>query len=143
MSTEPRRRNRQPLRIVGIDVQPAQRIPTGRQSMTVRRPRLTAISASVLVLLASLLILPSAPAADSPHQHGGVSQLHRLAIQAGSVSITGLKGHQVAAVDDAILASLMLLAAAVTALVRSRQRLRPPAGRPVPVLRSRGPPADR
>lgn len=111
--------------------------------MTVRRRRLTAITASVLVLLASLLILPSATAAGSPHQHAGVSQLHRLAIQAGSISVTGLKGQQAAAVDDAILASLVLLAAATTALVRSRQRLRPPAGQPVPVLRSRGPPTDR
>jgi len=108
--------------------------------MTVPRRRLAVITASVAVLLASLLILPQSAAAQARHQHGGISQLHRLAVEAGGGSVAGIKGQQAAAVDDAILASLVLLAAALAALVRTRQRLHPQAGRPVPVLRSRGPP---
>jgi hypothetical protein len=121
-------------------MRPAQRATNGRQSMTVQRRRLAVITAGVAVLLASLLILPPAAVAGPSHQHGGISQLHRLAVEAGSGSVADVKGQQAAAVDGAILASLVLLAAALAALVRARQRLQPPAGRPVPALRSRGPP---
>jgi len=136
----PAGRNRQPLRFVLVDVQPAQRVSNGRQSVTVRRRRLAVVTASVAVLLASLLILPPSAATGARHQHAGISQLHRLAVEAGGGAAAGIKGQQAGAVDDAILASLVLLAAALAALVRARQRLHPPASSPVPVLRSRGPP---
>jgi hypothetical protein len=111
--------------------------------MTVRPRRLAVVTASVAVLLASLLILPPSAAAGSGHRHAAISQLHRLAVEAGTGSVAGIKGQQAAAVDGAILASLVLLAAALAGLVRNRQRLHPPASRPLPILRGRGPPPDR
>jgi len=115
----------------------------GRRPLSVvRRTRLTLLAAGLLLLLVSMLALPSTDSGTASHHRGTISQLHRLAVEVDSASATG-KGVQQAAADQAILAALVSLAAALAVLIGARQRGRQPAGRLIPAPRGRGPPADR
>ena len=118
-------------------------VRSGRRPMTaVRRTQLTALTAGLLLLLIGALTLPPSDTGTPSHSRGTISQLHRLAIEVDSASATG-KDVQQAAADQAILAALVLLAAALAVLIGARQRSRQPAGRLIPAPRGRGPPADR
>jgi hypothetical protein len=118
-------------------------VRNGRRPLpVVRRTRLAALAAGLLMLLVGALTLPPADAGTPSHSRGTISQLHRLAIEVDSASATG-KDVQQAAADQAILAALVSLAAALAVLIGARQRGRQPAGRLIPAQRGRGPPSDR
>ena len=113
----------------------------GRRPMTaVRSTTLAALTAGLLLLLVGALTLPPSDTGTSSHHHGTVSQLHRLAVEVDSASAAG-KDIQQAAADQAILAALVSLAAALAVLIGARQRGWQPAGRLVPARRGRGPPS--
>jgi hypothetical protein len=112
-----------------------------RPTAAVRRTRLALLAAGLLLLLIGALALPSADAGTPSHSRG-ISQLHRLAIEVDSASATG-KDVKQAAAEQAILAALVSLAAALAVLIGARQRGRQPAGRLIPAERGRGPPSDR
>lgn len=118
-------------------------VRNGRRPLTVvRRTRLTLLAAGLLLLLIGALALPSSEAGTPSHSRGTISQLHRLAIEVDSASATG-KDFQQAAADQAILAALVSLAAALAVLIGARQHRRQPVGRLIPAQRGRGPPSDR
>jgi hypothetical protein len=117
-------------------------VPTGRRPVpAARRTRLTAITAGLLLLLASAVVLPPS-AATTSHARGAISQLHRLAVEVDSASASGKDAHQTAT-DQAILAALVLLAAALAVLIGTRRRGQQPADSVILARRCRGPPADR
>jgi hypothetical protein len=106
----------------------------------VRRTQLTALATGLLLLLVGALALPPSDTGTASHTRGTISQLHRFAIEVDSASATGKDVHEAAA-DQAILAALVLLAAALAVLIGARQRSQRPAGRLVPAQRGRGPPS--
>jgi hypothetical protein len=118
-------------------------VRSGRRPLTVvRRAQLTAFAAGLLLLLVAALTLPPPDTGAASHSRGTISQLHRLAVVVDSASATGKDVHQAAA-DQAILAMLVLLAAALAVLIGAQRRDRQPAGLLIPARRGRGPPSDR
>jgi hypothetical protein len=119
-------------------------VRSGRRPLTaVRRAQLTAFAAGLLLLLIAALTLPPADTGTASHSRATISQLHRLAVATvDSASATSKDVHQAAA-DQAILATLVLLAAALAALIGARRRGQQPASLLIPARSGRGPPADR